>query len=276
MQFSDKLLERETKMATVRHVALFVVDGMRPDGLQNADTPTVDGLIASGAHTFAARTVMPSVTLPCHVSLFLGVMPGRHGITTNTWTPQVRPVPGLIDTANAAGLKTASFYNWEQLRDLSRPGSLHASFFLKNCDDAEGVGDCDLAELAATWLRRNEVNLAFVYFGYTDIAGHNHGYTSGPYLQGIANADRCMGRVVDVLPEGCAIIVTADHGGHEQTHGTDCDEDMTIPVILSGPGIPTGRKIERRVNITDIAPTIARLLGLDIPTEWTGNAITFE
>ncbi len=30
----------------VKHVALFVVDGMRPDGLQNADTPTMDGLIA--------------------------------------------------------------------------------------------------------------------------------------------------------------------------------------------------------------------------------------
>jgi hypothetical protein len=40
---------------------------------------------------------MPSVTLPCHTSMFRGVTPERHGITTNTWTPQVRPVPSIID-----------------------------------------------------------------------------------------------------------------------------------------------------------------------------------
>ena len=65
---------------------LFVVDGMRPDGLQRADTPVMDRLISSGVHTFAARTLMPSITLPCLASLFLSVDPAEHGVTTNTWT----------------------------------------------------------------------------------------------------------------------------------------------------------------------------------------------
>jgi predicted AlkP superfamily pyrophosphatase or phosphodiesterase len=257
----------------MKHIALFVIDGIRPDGLQQADTPTMDRLIASGAHTLTAQTVMPSVTLPCHMSLFLGVGPGRHGITTNTWTPQVRPVPGLIEEIHQAGGRVASFYNWEQLRDIARPGALEASFFLRDCYAPEG--DHGVAALAASWLRQNETHLAFIYLGYTDTAGHDHGWMSAPYLQAIANADRCIQRVIDALPAGTTILITSDHGGHDQSHGTDSDEDMTIPLLMHGPGIPPGHKIERPVEITDIAPTIAAMMGLDAPREWIGEAIQF-
>ena len=262
-------------MARLRTVVLFLVDGLRPDGMQQADTPVMDNLVASGVHTLDGRTVAPSVTLPCHMSLFLGVDPGRHGITTNTWTPQARPVPGLIEVLRASGGQAASFYNWEQLRDISRPGSLQASFFLSNCHDAGGSGDRELAALATSWLSKNEVDFAFVYLGYADIAGHGYGWMSEPYLEGIANADRCIGQVIGVLPADSTIIVTSDHGGHDHTHGTDCDEDMTIPLIISGAGIPAGQPIGRQVAITDIAPTAAGLLGLAAPPEWTGRAIEF-
>ena len=40
---------------------------------------------------------MPSVTLPCHMSLFHSVDPDRHGITTNGYVPQVRPIKGMFD-----------------------------------------------------------------------------------------------------------------------------------------------------------------------------------
>ena len=260
-------------MAEVKNSVLFVIDGMRSDGLQEADTPTLDRLIASGAHTLDAQTVMPSSTLPCHASLFLGVGPERHGITTNAWTPQVRPVPGLTEVIEQAGHRTGFFYNWEPLRDLVRPGALKASFFVKNYREPDGVGDVELAELSAGWLRDHPIDFAFVYLGYTDIAGHDHGWMSAPYLAGIANADRCIQKVLDVLPKDGFVIVTSDHGGHEKTHGTDCPEDLTIPLILSGPGIPAGRTIERGVHITDIAPTLTHLLGLETPAEWTGRAI---
>jgi predicted AlkP superfamily pyrophosphatase or phosphodiesterase len=262
-------------MTGTKKVVLFLIDGLRPDGLKQADTPIIDGLMASGAHTLAGRTVMPSVTLPCHASLFMSVAPERHGITSNTWAPQGRPVPGLIDVIHKAGGKTASFYNWEELRDMSRPGSLDVSFFLNNCH--ERTGDLKLADLAANWLGRNEADFTFVYLGYTDTAGHDYGWMSGPYLQAIADADRCVGRVLEVLDEDCIAMITSDHGGHGRSHGTDCDEDMVIPFIVSGdPGIPAGHVIERQVNITDVAPTITSLLGLDPPTEWRGAALRFE
>lgn len=252
-------------------IILFSVDGMRPDGMVEANTPVIDGLIARGAHTLSARTVMPSSTLPCHTSLFLGCRPERHGINTNTWTPPVRPIRGLIDVIHQAGHTTASFFNWEQLRDLSPPGLLNGSFFMNNCDEADG--DRELANLAAHWLMDHDTTFAFVYLGYTDIAGHNHGWMSEPYIEGIANADGCIGTVLDAAANDCLVILTSDHGGHGQSHGTDCDEDMTTPVVIAGPGIPEGFTLEKQVHITDIAPTVTQHLGLQAPDDWIGEPI---
>src|SRR4051794_350312 len=109
----------EEPMDGIETVLLFSIDGMRPDGMQQADTPNIDRLIVGGALTLAARTVLPSITLPCHTSMFRGVPPERHGITANTWTPMARPIPSIIDLVHRAGRRTASFYGWEELRDLS-------------------------------------------------------------------------------------------------------------------------------------------------------------
>ncbi len=259
-------------MHTNRRFVLFLVDGMRPDGLLRADTPALDGLRAAGMHTLSARTVMPSMTLPCHTSLFLGVPPARHGITTNLWTPQVRPVPGLFDVLQEAGFATASFYNWEELRDLARPGALNASFMVKD-STGDGAADTMVSRLAANWLGTQPFHFAFVYLGGTDIAGHAFGWMSDGYLQAIAHADRCIGTVLDALPPDCTVMVTSDHGGHDQTHGTDCEEDMTTPLIVAGASVPAGRIIEHPVQITDIAPTIAHHFGVTPPHEWVGQSI---
>lgn len=253
-------------------LVLFLIDGLRPDGLVKAQTPVLDQLIASGAHTLTARTVMPSMTLPCHTSLFLGVPPARHGITTNVWAPQVRPVPGLFDVLSAAGLVTAFFYNWEELRDLGRPGALSASFMFKNTA-VDGTADTLVAEHAAAWLRENAFNFAFVYLGCTDIAGHAFGWMSDPYLAAVTHADRCVGIVLDALPADCAVYLTSDHGGHDQTHGTDRDEDMTIPFIAAGPKIAGPAEISASVAITDIAPTVAAYFSVDRPPAWIGRPI---
>lgn len=254
-------------------VTLFLVDGMRPDGLRQADTPNVDRLIADGRSTMRARTVMPSVTLPCHTSLFLGVEPDRHGITTNNWMPQVRPIPGLTDVIHDAGLKTSAFYNWENLRDLSRPGSLDHAWFADSAADLSGAGDRQLAEAAAAHIADKQPGFSFVYLGCTDETGHAHGWMSPEYLSAISNADACIGRVVDALPEGAVTIVMADHGGHLKTHGTESDEDMTIPVVITRKGETDGATIDRDVHITDIAPTILSLFNLDPPRQWIGTPI---
>ena len=80
-------------------VLLFSLDGVRPDAIEQASTPTLDRLKREGAWTDRARTEMPSVTLPCHQSMLRGVPVARHGITSNQFQPLARPVPSLINVA---------------------------------------------------------------------------------------------------------------------------------------------------------------------------------
>ena len=74
------------------------------------------------------------------------------------------------------------------------------------------------------------------------------------------------------MREETLLIVTADHGGHDTTHGYSLPEDMTIPWIASGAGIQPA-ELTSPVNIVDTAATAAFALDLDIPTEWDGVPI---
>jgi len=89
-------------------------------------------------------------------------------------------------------------------------------------------------------------------------------------------ADRCIGRILDALGSGMTAVVTSDHGGHGRAHGADCDEDMLVPLILNGPAVPPGTTIEPPVSIIDVAPTVAEMLGVEMPAAWKGRSICVE
>src|SRR4051812_39533880 len=97
---------------------LILVDGLRPDAVAPAPMPTVLALAGHSIFAGTAQSLMPNCTLPCHFSIFHSVLPERHGITTNTWTPQVRPIPGLFEILSQNGKQVGFSYNWEELRDL--------------------------------------------------------------------------------------------------------------------------------------------------------------
>jgi predicted AlkP superfamily pyrophosphatase or phosphodiesterase len=255
-------------------VLLFSLDGVRPDAIEQAATPVIDCLKRQGAWTGRARTEMPSVTLPCHQSMLRGVPVTRHGITSNQFQPLARPVPSLIDAAHAAKKRVGFFYNWEQLRDLAEPGSVDVAYFRRDCYSAEG--DQRIAAAAVEHLRRESLDFAFVYFGWTDECAHRTGWMSDPYLRAIENADTCVGQVLQAVPhpEGMTVLVQSDHGGHDRSHGTDRDEDMLIPWILSGAGARAGTHLDGTVRIFDTCPTLAHLLGIPPAPEWEGRVVT--
>ncbi len=260
---------------TSRRVVLFLFDGVRSDGFQKADTPFLDRLIEKGAHSFNMRTVMPTTTLPCHTSLFFSVPPTVHGIFENTWKPFSEKIPGLFDLLHEKGLPAATFFNWEPLRDLWSAGSSAASFFLKDQPGDEGRTDRELSELARAWLSSHDWSFGFIYLHNADKTGHASGWMSDAYLKAIANADRCIENVCKALPPDTLIVVTSDHGGHDHTHHSNLDEDLTVPLILAGPGIPMGVEIPQPLCIMDLAPTIACFLGLSTPGIWQGREIVF-
>ena len=75
------------------------------------------------------------------------------------------------------------------------------------------------------------------------------------------------------LRDSTLIIVSSDHGGHDTTHGYDVPEDMTIPWIVSGPGVQS-LELTSSVQTMDTAATAAYALGLSIPDEWDGIPVT--
>jgi predicted AlkP superfamily pyrophosphatase or phosphodiesterase len=252
-------------------VVLILIDGLRPDAIDQADCPRLQMLRARGASTMHAASVMPSMTLPCHTSIFHSVPPARHGITTNVWTPMARALPGLFDLVKAAGKRCAFFYNWEELRDLGRPGSLELSLFHNTAYQADG--DQIVADAAAGALARDGFDFAFVYLGTVDTAGHYYGWMSAGYMEQIAIVDRALGTVLDALPAEATVLLQSDHGGHERSHGTDLPEDLTIPWMVAGPSIRVGHTIAVPVSLLDTAPTLARLIGIAPHYEWEGRPV---
>ena len=251
---------------------LVIIDGLRPDALAVAHCPNLEALRIRGAATLHASSVMPTSTLPVHVSIFHSVPPTSHRITTNDWMPMAKLIPGLIDVAHAAGMVTASFYNWEPLRNISRPRSLSFSYMRDNYE-TKPDGDQVIADEVVRYFSSDRPDFAFVYFGTLDPAGHKYGFTSSGYLAQLERVDSALGTVLGALPADATVLLTSDHGGHDRIHGTDKPEDMIVPWIIAGPGIRRGYEIKTPVSLLDTAPTLARVLGISPHPEWEGRCV---
>lgn len=251
-------------------VLLVLLDGMRPDAIDHI--PEVQAMMKRGASTMKAQTVFPSVTLPCHMSLFHSVDPSRHGTTTNTHMPQVRPIDGLCEVLKQAGKKCAFFRNWEHLKDLNRPGRLAFDLYINGKDETWETSTTLLADAAIAYIGKYQPDFTFFYTGLPDETGHAYGWMSQEYIASLEYSWNEVQRILDFLPEDYTVFVIADHGGHDRTHGTTMPEDMTIPVFAEGKDFEPGSQLEN-VSIKDIAPTIAALLGAQPADEWEGKSL---
>lgn len=257
-------------------VVLIVFDGCRPDGLAQARTPYADSLWQNGAYSWDARSVVPSYTLPTHNTMFRGVAPDKHGVIENTFNPAASAYPSILDVAHAAGLHTAMFYSWGELRDLAAPGSLEYGL-LRAARPGEDV-DALLAADAASYIAREQPDLTFLYMQASDIAGHDAGWMSRPYLDAIEAMDRALGILLDRLDaarlrDRITFLLLADHGGNGRTHYGDAPEDTIIPWIISGPAIRRGHALSGPIHLPDTAATIAHALGLTPPGTWDGQPV---
>ena len=254
-----------------KKVILVSIDGMRPDGLLQCGNPYVQELMKIASYTLDARTVFPSVTLPCHMSLFHSIPPERHGITTNLYMPQVRPVKGLFEQVKSAKKKAAMFYGWEPLRDVARPGSLFTSGY--EWAYAEDNTDRILTHKALDTIEKFHPDFVFVYMVETDEkGGHDSGWMTDTYLKCIHDAIDNVKTLIEKAGEEYTVIVTADHGGHDRAHGSDMPEDMTIPMFFYGPDFEAGKELHG-VSLLDLAPTIAKLMNVSASPEWEGTPL---
>ena len=257
-------------------VILLLIDGCRPDAIATAATPAIDRLIAAGSSTMRAQTVVPSITLPAHFSLFTSLPPRDHNVTANTGSPSPSSTAcGIVEAVKSQGRKTMAVYSWELLRNLAPPNALDASFYLDT--DHTGYTDLDIMETAVRMIRQLQPDFCFLYLEGVDQAGHDHGWMSPPYLAAVGRADTAIGMLLEALEDDnrddeYAIVVQSDHGGQDNHHLEPTDDVMTIPWIVRGSGVRRGYRIASQVSILDTAPTIARLLDLPGHYSWRGCA----
>ncbi len=257
----------------VRRVVVVSVDGLRPDALSAASTPTISRLWKRGAYSFRAQTVFPPITVPSHASMLTGLTPKRHGMIKSRWKPGQATV--AVDTvftlAHAHGLKTAMVVAKRKL------GFLKKSETPRHVKIISALAP-EVASTAAWVLESKRPHLLFIHFADPDNQGHRYGWRTPPYFGALSRVDLGVAILLQALEKSellseTVLILTADHGGHLKSHSTELRENMTIPWIAFGTGIREGYEISDDIVTTDTAATILYILNLPIPDGWDGRPL---
>ncbi|MDX9882928.1 MAG: alkaline phosphatase family protein [Prolixibacteraceae bacterium] len=99
-----------------------------------------------------------------------------------------------------------------------------------------------------------------------------------PYIKAIEEADVLLGQFVSFLKkEGLwnetVLVVTSDHGqGRTGWHPLFDEDSWATPLVFTGPGIAKGRELPYFEH-TNLAPTIAWLLGKEAPNTDDGSGV---
>lgn len=259
--------------AQIQHVVIISIDGLRPDALELADAPVLDGLKMRGAYSPNAKAVVPSHTMANHASMLGGMVPDKHGVFWDILYAEAPRVKGptLFNVAHDAGLSTMMVVGKPKLEYLVLPNSVDKFI-------GQDFSDTDVKNQAIGLIKAGLPNVLFIHFPDVDRTGHDLGWMSPGQLQAVALADSSIGEVLAALEGGgylssTLLIVTSDHGGHDGTHGSDMPEDTTIFWLAVGPGVPAGVTLSSSINTYDTAATALYALNLPIPAEWDGKPI---
>lgn len=275
------------------HVFIVSIDGAKPAVLAESDAPTLKKIAAEGAVTWEASTIFPSITLPSHTSMLTGVGPDKHQILWNNYTPikgfvKVPTAFSLLKAADSQAV-TAMFVGKVKFRHLWLKDSLSLFDFGGPQDSKPVAGTQEIekdkkpsqlvAKQAAAWLKENKPKLTFIHFPDVDTAGHKNGWGSPQQKEAIKVTDQALWQVWQAikdagLADSSVLLVSADHGGHDKTHGLNIPDDMIIPWVAWGKGVKKNFTITDKVTTYDTAATALWLLDVPVPAEFDGKPVT--
>ncbi|KAM6522979.1 hypothetical protein FALCPG4_012586 [Fusarium falciforme] len=103
-------------------------------------------------------------------------------------------------------------------------------------------------------------------------------------LESLQAVDEMVDRIVKELEslqilDNTYIIYTSDNGFHISQHrlppGKDCgfEEDINVPLLIRGPGVPKGVVSDSMTSHTDLAPSIFRMAGIKPRPEFDGLSV---
>ena len=251
--------ELPANFTPARHLVFIGLDGWGGAYLPKADMATVKRMMAGGASSLDTRCVMPSNSWPNWTSLFSGTPPESRYPGN---FPTIFTVPGNGGEAGSAVL----FYEWGQLSAICPDDA---------AEKREIVSDMESAQKIAAYITEKKPVFTAVVFDEPDGAGHSKRWGSKAYYAKLAELDGFVAVIEQAIKDAgiyddTVFVLSADHGGVFWGHGFNGPRQRKIPLVIYGAGIKGGYVIPSPVSICDIAPTMAVILGLETPPEWTG------
>jgi len=262
-------------------------------------TPTVDALAERGTWFETCLTSQP-LTLPAHTTILTGLYPYHHGVRNNGTYIASGELETLAESLQADGYATHAIVSafvldsrfglaqgFDAYDDDLSGGPKQKMFMFKELKAEQ------IASKAVRWIEgRGETEQPFFlwlhffdphadYEPPPDVAVR---FPGDPYSGEIFYADRELGRVVSALEgtgalDNTVIVFTSDHGDGlgehgEKTHGIFVYESTTrVPLVLAGPGVPSGKRAEGLSRTVDIVPTVLDLIGLPAPADNDGRSL---
>jgi len=289
------------------NVVLITLDTVRADrvgflGSQRGLTPNLDALARQSVVFTHAYSQVP-LTTASHATILTGTYPQFHQVN-DFGVPLATDVPYAPDILRARGYHTAAFIGSLVLDPTARsaPGfdrgfeTFDAGFHRRrpgeNRYQAIERRGGEVVSHALAWLSLHPrgpffiwVHLYDAHDPYDPPEPYKSRYASAPYDGELAYADSAVGKLLSQLRvrglyEGALIAVMADHGEALGEHGEDThgiflyDETIHVPLLFKLPGErPAGKRIENRVQLVDVLPTILQGVGVPVPEEVQGQSL---
>lgn len=295
---SPPIIEPPPTPPLAERVVIVIIDGLRLD--VSRQLPFLNELRARGVDG-RARAQYPTFSRPGYVNILTGVPPAHSGVRTNRFRWPVR-VDSLMDRMRDAStperpLRAGFASDYDPMpRLFLRPRALplHEDFEVdltlmdettaeawRRAIHTELEGDFDdpryapwpggFREAARGVISAHDT-LAVLLIGAVDAAGHEFGGLEPEYLAAAFDVDAALrASVTDLDLTRDAIIVVADHGHTDRGgHGGLEPNVVDVPFILAGAGVMPGAAVD--VDLMDVAPTAAVLLGVAAPGHGLGKA----
>jgi len=215
-----------------RRAYVIVIDGCRPDELDEGITPQLQALRDGGLRYPRASSMPIMETIPNHVMMMSGVRPDRSGVPANSIydraaaavrtmdQPTDIKVKTVLERLNGKGFRTGTVLSKEYLYGVFGTRATYRWEPSPTLPITEHAPD--QFTMAATLAMIDEVDPHLVFVNLGDIDRFGHADLTGPLglkasrRAALADTDTLVGRFVDHLKstgrwERSMVIVLADH-----------------------------------------------------------------
>lgn len=129
----------------------------------------------------------------------------------------------------------------------------------------------EITDMLIKKMKEKKYDLIVTNFANPDMVGHTGNFDAT--IKAVEAVDKCVGKILPFVKKGWEIILTSDHGNCEKMKigKTPLTSHTTNPVPLYL--ISKDKYSLSSGGLLDVAPTVLRLLGLEVPSEMTGRSL---